>query len=62
MKVEIEMEIGEADESAVMEKVSRLTREAKELGFTIEEIELKQKKEEDEEKEEKHKSKRRKRR
>jgi hypothetical protein len=41
MEVELEMYIGEEDESAVMKKVSELTKHAKELGFKIGEIELK---------------------
>lgn len=56
------MEIGDSDESAVMEKVSQLTRQAKDLGFTIEEIELKQKKDEEEEDEDKKKRKTKKKR
>ena len=53
MKIEIEMTTGEKDESAVMEKVSQIVQQAKELGFAVEEIELKNKEEdEDEEKEE----------
>jgi len=43
MEVELEMYIGEKDESAVMNKVSELTKHAKELGFKIGEIELKNK-------------------
>ena len=52
MKIEIEMTIGEKDESLVMEKVSQIVQQAKELGFAVEEIELKNKEEDDEEKEE----------
>jgi hypothetical protein len=37
------MYIDEKDESAVMKKVSELTKHAKELGFKIGEIELKNK-------------------
>ena len=51
MKIEIEMTIGEKDESLVMEKVSQIVQQAKELGFAVEEIELKNKEEDDEEKE-----------
>jgi hypothetical protein len=43
MEVELEMYIDEKDESAVMKKVSELTKHAKELGFKIGEIELKNK-------------------
>jgi hypothetical protein len=52
MKIEIEMTIGEKDESAVMEKVSQIVQQAKELGFAVEEIELKNKEEEDDEEKE----------
>jgi hypothetical protein len=41
MKVEIEMYTDESDESIVMEKISSLTKQAKEAGFRIGEIELK---------------------
>jgi hypothetical protein len=41
MKVEIEMYTDESDESTVMEKISSLTKQAKEAGFRIGEIELK---------------------
>jgi hypothetical protein len=41
MKVEIEMYTDESDESIVMEKISSLTKRAKEVGFKIGEIELK---------------------
>jgi hypothetical protein len=41
MKVEIEMYTDESDESIVMEKISSLTKQAKEAGFKIGEIELK---------------------
>jgi hypothetical protein len=41
MKVEIEMCIDEDDESVVMEKLSSLTKHAKEAGFKIDEIEVK---------------------
>lgn len=43
MEVELEMYIGEKDESAVMKKVSELTKYAKEIGFKIGEIKLKNK-------------------
>jgi|Tabmets5t2r1_1033131.scaffolds.fasta_scaffold00571_9 hypothetical protein len=43
MEVELEMYISEKDESAVMKKVSELTKYAKEMGFKIGEIELKNK-------------------
>jgi hypothetical protein len=41
MKVEIEMYIGEDDETIVMQKVSSLTKQAKDAGFKIGEIEFK---------------------
>jgi hypothetical protein len=45
MKVEIELHIeGEEDEDLVMEKVSSLTKQAKQEGFKIGEIELKRSK------------------
>jgi hypothetical protein len=41
MDVEIEMYIDEDDENLVMQKVSSLTKQAKDAGFKIGEIELK---------------------
>jgi hypothetical protein len=41
MKVEIELYIEEDDEAVVMRKISSLTKQAKEEGFKINEIELK---------------------
>jgi hypothetical protein len=41
MKVEIEMYIDEDDEVIVMQKVSSLTKQAKDSGFKIGEIEFK---------------------
>jgi hypothetical protein len=41
MKVEIEMYIDEDDETIVMQKVSSLTKQAKDAGFKIGEIEFK---------------------
>ena len=41
MKVQIEIHIDEDDESIVMQKVSLLTKQAKEAGFNIDEIEFK---------------------
>ena len=41
MKIEIELYIEEQDETVVMEKVSSLTKQAKQEGFKIDEIELK---------------------
>ena len=41
MNVEIEMYIDEDDETIVMQKVSSLTKQAKDAGFKIGEIELK---------------------
>ncbi|AIF85271.1 hypothetical protein NTE_03242 [Candidatus Nitrososphaera evergladensis SR1] len=45
MKVELEMYINEDDESAVMNKVSEITKHVKELGFKIGELEFKNKEE-----------------
>lgn len=53
MKVELEMYTEEGDESKVMEKVSILTKHATELGFKINEVELKSGKHEEEEETEK---------
>jgi hypothetical protein len=52
MKVELEMYTEEGDESKVMEKVSLLTKHATELGFRINEVELKSGKHEKEKEEE----------
>ncbi|HKU50780.1 MAG TPA: hypothetical protein VJP79_12590 [Nitrososphaera sp.] len=41
MKVELELSTGEEDESAVMDKISEITRYAKERGFRVDEIEIK---------------------
>jgi len=41
MKVEIELYTAEKDESIVMQKISTLTKQAKELGFSISELEFK---------------------
>jgi hypothetical protein len=41
MNVEIEMYIDEDDETLVMQKVSSLTKQAKDAGFKIGEIEFK---------------------
>jgi hypothetical protein len=41
MNVEIEMYIDEDDETVVMQKVSSLTKQAKDAGFKIGEIEFK---------------------
>ena len=41
MEVEIEMYIDEDDETLVMQKVSSLTKQAKNAGFKIGEIEFK---------------------
>jgi hypothetical protein len=41
MNVEIEMYIEEDDETLVMQKVSSLTKQAKDAGFKIGEIEFK---------------------
>jgi len=53
MEVELEIYIGEKDESAVMKKVSELTKYAKEMGFKIGEIKLKNKDHDHKEKEKK---------
>jgi hypothetical protein len=50
MEVELELRTSEEDEIKVMEKVMDLARKAKELGFSIKEVELEN--EEDEEDEE----------
>ena len=52
MEVEIEMYIDEDDETLVMQKVSSLTKQAKDAGFKIGEIELKRSRHK--EKEDKH--------
>jgi hypothetical protein len=52
MDVEIEMYIDEDDETLVMQKVSSLTKQAKDAGFKIGEIELKRSRHKD--KEDKH--------
>lgn len=49
MKVELEMYLEEDDESKAMDKISVLTERAKELGFKINEVELKSGKHEEEE-------------
>jgi hypothetical protein len=52
MNVEIEMHIDEDDETLVMQKVSSLTKQAKDAGFKIGEIEFKRSRGKD--KEDKH--------
>ncbi|MDQ3902102.1 MAG: hypothetical protein M3247_00410 [Thermoproteota archaeon] len=52
MDVEIEMYIDEDDETLVMQKVSSLTKQAKDAGFKIGEIEFKRSRHKD--KEDKH--------
>jgi hypothetical protein len=47
MNVEIEMYIDEDDETLVMQKVSSLTKQAKDAGFKIGEIEFKRSKHKD---------------
>ena len=47
MEVEIEMYIDEDDETLVMQKVSSLTKQAKDAGFKIGEIEFKRSKHKD---------------
>jgi hypothetical protein len=53
MEVELELSIGESDVIQVMEKTIELARKAKELGFSIKELEIEtEETEEDEEDEE----------
>lgn len=52
MEIELELLTSEKDEIQVMEKVLDLARKAKELGFSIKELELDTEEEEDEEIEE----------
>jgi hypothetical protein len=52
MDVEIEMYIDEDDETLVMQKVSSLIKQAKDVGFKIGEIEFKRSRHKD--KEDKH--------
>ena len=40
MKVELELSIKDEDESVVMDKISEITRYAKEHGFRVDEIEI----------------------
>jgi len=54
MDVEIEMYIDEDDETLVMQKVSSLTKQAKEAGFKIGEIEFKRSRHRDKEDEHYH--------
>jgi hypothetical protein len=49
MEVELELRTSEEDELKVMEKVMDLARKAKELGFSIKEVELENEEEEEEE-------------
>ena len=49
MEIELELLTSEKDEIQVMEKVLDLARKAKELGFSIKELELDTEEEEDEE-------------
>jgi hypothetical protein len=51
MKVELELSIEEEDESAVMDKISELTRLAKAQGFKVDEIEIERDEDEEEESE-----------
>jgi len=57
MKIEMEMYLDGLDESAIMEKVSVITKHAKDLGFRIGEIEVKTDKHEKEEEEEEEEAK-----
>ena len=49
MEIELELLTSEKDEIQVMEKVLDLARKAKELGFSIKELELDSEEDEDEE-------------
>ena len=49
MKVELELSTKDEDESVVMDKISEITRYAKEQGFRVEEIEIERDDDEDEE-------------
>ncbi len=52
MEVELELVTNEKDEIQVMQKVMDLAKKAKELGFSIKELELESEEHEDNEKEE----------
>lgn len=52
MEVELELATNEKDEIQVMQKVMDLAKKAKELGFSIKELELETEEDEDTEKEE----------
>jgi hypothetical protein len=54
MKVELELSTKDEDESVVMDKISEITRYAKEQGFRVEEIEIERDDDEDEEDSEEH--------
>ena len=49
MEIQLELLTSEKDEIQVMEKVLDLARKAKELGFSIKELELDSEEDEDEE-------------
>jgi hypothetical protein len=57
VKIELEMYLDCLDESTIMEKVSVVTKHAKQLGFRIGEIEIKTDKHEKEEREEEEEAK-----
>jgi hypothetical protein len=52
MEIELELLTSEKDEIQVMEKVLDLARKAKELGFSIKELELETEEDEEDEDEE----------
>lgn len=62
MKVELELSTKDEDESVVMDKISEITRYAKEQGFRVEEIEIERDDDEDEEDSEEHDEKKTKKR
>jgi hypothetical protein len=52
MELELELLTSEKDEIQVIQKVMELAKKAKELGFSIKELELETEEDDDEEKEE----------
>jgi len=51
MEVELELRTSETDEIQVMQKLIDLAKKAKELGFSVKELELESKDDEEEEEE-----------
>lgn len=49
MEIELELATGETDEIQVMQKAMELAKKAKELGFSIKELEIEADKDEEEE-------------